>query len=787
MFKHYLQNAFRHIRRNLSYTFLNIFGLTLSIASCLIIFLVVRNELGYDTFHRKANRTYRVTMNALDFNPSVSFGIVPAMRNDFPELEEVSQYWHQGDGLLKVGNVRYKERNYALADPQFLKIFDYQWLAGDARTALVEPNTVILTQSIARKYFGDKDPLGQVIRWDNRFDLKVTGLIKDVPGNTSMPFDFLISFETVKPDLKVPMAEFYAIGGGNAFIVLPENYTVQQLERKMPAFIEKNWGPQIAAGAKLPLQPLTDIHFDQRYLDQGGIPTTSRSTYWGLGIVAVFILITACINFINMATAQATRRSKEVGVRKVMGANRLQLIRQFLGETAVLVLIALALGIAAAIAFLPVAGRWLDVKISAAELATPSIIGLMIGMTLLVILLAGLYPAFVQSAFRPVISLKGKSGTTSRGLTLRKSLVFIQFAISQILIVGTLVVASQMDYLKNQDLGFNKAAVVSFPVPDSARQEVIRQQLLQDPGVQAFSFSSSPPVYSFSFTDFRSPENGMTQGDVTEVKYIDEQYTDMFGLKMLAGEKITRQHTGDTIRNAVINEAMMHKLNIFDPSVAVGKHVLLINDRYNIIGVVQDFQSESRHKKIRPCILIYRPGAFFMASVRVDMSNMHATMDRIGKTWSGLFPEELFAYEFMDDRIAAMYKQDAKTYTAFKLFSSLAILIGCLGLYGLVAFAAVQRTKEVGIRKVLGASVLDIVVLFSKEFILLIIVAFCIAAPVAYYVMQHWLGNFAYQVHLGGGIFLVAIAASFVIAGITIAYQSLKAGLANPVNSLRIE
>lgn len=787
MFQHYFKNAFRHIRRNLSYTFLNIFGLTLSIASCLIIFLVVRNELGYDTFHRKAARTYRVTMNALDFNPSVSFGIVPAMRNDFPELEEVSQYWHQGDGLFKVGNTRYKERNYAIADPQFLKVFDYKWLAGDARTALVEPNTVILTQSIARKYFGDKDPLGKVIRWDNRFDLKVTGLIKDIPLNTSMPFDFLVSFETVKPDLKEPMAEFYAIGGGNAFIVLPENYTIQQLERKMPAFIEKNWGPGIAREAKLPLQPLTEIHFDQRYLDQSAIPTTSRSTYWALGIVAAFILITACINFINMATAQATRRSKEVGVRKVMGANRPQLIRQFLGETSILVLTALVLGIAAAIAFLPVAGRWLDVKISARELADPSVVGLMAGITLLVILLAGLYPAFVQSAFRPITSLKGKTGMTSQGLFLRKSLVLLQFAISQILIVGTLVVANQVDYIKNQDLGFNKAAIVSFPLPDSAKREVIRQQLLQDPGVQVFSFSSAPPVYNFSFTDFRSPENGMTKGDVTEVKYIDEQYTDMFGLKMLAGEKITKLQDGDTIRNAVINETMMHKLNIFDPAAAVGKHVMLVAGRFNITGVVQDFQSESRHKKIRPCILIYRPGAFFMASVRVDMKQMRHTMDRIGKTWSGLYPEELFEYEFMDDRIAAMYKQEAKTYTAFKLFSSLAILIGCLGLYGLVAFAAVQRTKEVGIRKVLGASLLDIVLLFSKEFILLIIIAFCIAAPVAYYIMQHWLGNFAYQVHLGGGIFLVGIAASFVIAGITIAYQSVKAGLANPVNSLRIE
>jgi putative ABC transport system permease protein len=787
MLKNYFITAFRSFRRNLSYTFLNVFGLTLSIACCLVIFLIVRNELGYDNFHRRADRTYRVTMNGLDFNPSVSMAITPAMRNDFPELEEVSQYWHHGDGMVKVGDTKYQEKNFAFADPAFLRIFDYDWLQGDPRTALTEPNTVVLTESYARKYFGDKSPIGQTFQLDKQYDLRVTGLVKDIPGNTSMPFNFLVSFETVKSDMKRAMEEFYAIAGGYTFIVLPEHYSVQQLQSRMPAFIEKNWGKDIAMETKLPLQPLREIHFDQRYLDQGATSTTSKSTYWGLGIVALFILVTACINFINMATAQATQRAKEVGVRKVMGANRWQLIRQFMGETSLLVLIATILGIAATIAFLPIAGSWLDVKVSARQLIDPSIIGLMTGITLLVILLAGLYPAFVQSAFQPIASLKGKARMSFQGLTLRKSLVLIQFAISQILIIGTIVVAHQMDFIQNQELGFNKAAVIAFPLPQDGKREVIRQQLLLNPGVKQISFSSAPPVYNQSFAPFKSPELGITKDDVTELKFVDEQYTDMFGLKMLAGEKIAKVNAGDTSRNAVVNETLVHKLNLKSAQEAVGHNVLIAGERYMITGVVQDFQSESKHKKIRPCILTYRERAFFMASVQIDMNNMRPTIASIEKGWSGLFPDDMFTYEFMDEHIAAMYKQEAKTYTAFKLFSSLAILIGCMGLYGLVAFAAMQRTKEVGIRKVLGASMMNIMALFAKEFIVLIIIAFCIAAPVAYYVMQQWLGNFAYQVHMGSVTFIVSIVVSFLIAGITIGYQSLKAALTNPLNSLRTE
>jgi ABC-type antimicrobial peptide transport system permease subunit len=345
-----------------------------------------------------------------------------------------------------------------------------------------------------------------------------------------------------------------------------------------------------------------------------------------------------------------------------------------------------------------------------------------------------------------------------------------------------------MDFFQNRDLGFNKEAVISFQIPNTEKREALRQQLTSNPGIKEFSFSSGAPVYNHSFTSFSSAESGITKDDVTEVKFIDEKYTDLFEFKMLAGQKISKANEKDTVDNVVINEVMMQKLGIQDPHQAIGKQITLGgNRRTTIMGVVKDFQSESKHKKRRSCVLVCQSDNFYMASVKIQPAGVQRTIDQIDKAWSALFPENFFEYEFLDDRIASFYKQEEKMYTAFKLFSIIAIVIGCLGLYGLVAFAAVQRTKEVGIRKVLGASLFNIVSLFSNEFLKLIAFAFVIAAPIAYYTMHLWLANFAYQVTVGGWIFVIALATSCAIAAITIGYQALKAAIANPVKSLKTE
>ncbi|HTE09813.1 MAG TPA: ABC transporter permease, partial [Chitinophagaceae bacterium] len=783
----YFKTALRSIRRNKMYSTLNILGLALGIASCVIIFLVVKYELGYDGFNKKADRIYRVTLNAIDFNPSVSMAIAPAMRTSFPELEQVSQVWHQGDGLVTIGQTRFSENNFAYADEHFAKIFDYEWLSGDANTALSEPNAIVLTTTVAKKYFGNTNAMGQIINLDNQHNLKVTGIIKDLPGNTSFPFTFLVSFETIKEDVKGMMNQFYAIAGGNTYILLPEHYDVENIHKRIPAFIEKHWGKELAKEARLPLQPLKDIHFDQRYLNSDVAPTTSRETYWALTAIAVFIIIIACINFVNLATAQAIRRAREIGVRKVLGSSRFQLMGQFLGETTCMVFIALVFALLAVILFLPQLAQWLDIKITVRQLMEPATLSVIVAIAVSMILLAGLYPAFIQSAFNPVQSLKSQPAVSFRGLTLRKSLVVVQFAISQAMIVGTLVVAYQMDFFKNRDLGFDKDAVISIGMPDKAKREVLRQQLISNPGVKEVSFASGAPAYSYSYSDFSAPELGVTKGDVTELKSIDENYTSMFKLTMLAGKPVEKKNDTDTTQEAVINETLMQKLNIFDPQQAVGKHIM-INGWYTAVtGVVKDFQSESKHKKRRPCAFFYRAKNFYTACIKLHPAAMQKTIAGIDKSWSAIFPNELFKYEFLDEHIAHWYRQEEKQYTAFKLFAGIAILIGCLGLYGLVAFAAAQRTKEVGIRKVLGASLSSIVLLFSREFVILIAVAFLIAAPLAYYVMHNWLQNFAYQVNIGAGIFIIAILASVLIAGATIAYQAIKAAVANPVKSLRSE
>ncbi|HWD89136.1 MAG TPA: FtsX-like permease family protein [Mucilaginibacter sp.] len=783
MFRSYFLIVFRNIRRNWSYTFLNIFGLTLGIASCLILFLVVRNELTFDNY-AKADRIYRVTWNAIDFNSNISLAVAPRMRAEFAELK-VSQVMYNQEAMIKINNQRFKEKDFVIADEYLPQIFDFQWISGNPKTALSEPNAIVLTESIAKKYYGNTDPMGQVINVENQFNAKVTGVIKDLPANRSVPIQILLSFETIRNQVKDDMNNIYNISGGFfTFMLLPENYSIERVKARIPAFIHKNWDLN-PKEVRFPLQPVRDIHFDQRYINNVVTPT-SKDTYYALFGVALLIIITACINFVNLATAQAIKRAKEVGVRKVLGANRSQLIGQFLGETTLLVIFSLVLGVLLASMFLSESAAWINTKLDPSQLAQPVVIAYVAAITILVIVIAGLYPAFVQSAFQPVDSLKDKGGKFVKGFTLRKGLVVAQFAISQVLIVGTLIVARQMNFFENQDLGFNKDAVVSFYIPDHTKMDVLHQQLVSNPGIEQVAFSNGAPSYNNNFNAFTAPKFGIAKDDVTEVKFIDENYIDMFGLKMLAGQKVEKKGPKDTLQNIIVNETLIHKLGIMDPAKAIGEQINW-NGPATITGVIHDFQSESKHKLRRACILVYNNNRFFMASVKLRAGAITKTIDQIGKSWSALFPDNLFEYKFLDDHIASFYVQEQKEYTAFKIFSIIAIIIGCLGLYGLVMFAAAQRTKEVGIRKVLGAPIMSIIGLFSKEFVMLIIAAFVIAAPLGYWMMNNWLNNYAYHISIGAGTFTIAIATSFAIAAVTIAYQTIKAARVNPVKSLRSE
>lgn len=789
MIRNYFITTIRNIKRNLSYSLLNIFGLALGITTCLIIFLVVKYELGYDSFYKKSDRIYRVGLGGVvDYNAHVSLAIAPALKNDFPELEDVCQVM-QNNGVIKIGQKRFDEEPFLFADKNFTNVFDYTWLAGDAQSALIEPNNTVLTKSIAKKYFGNKDPMGQLINLDKKYNLKVTGVIKDPPSNTHLVFNFLVSFETIKPELNEVTNRFYTIGDGSAYVVLPKNHSVKKIDPKLHAFVEKNWGKEIAKESFLTLQPLREIHFDQRYVDNTISQTTSREIYWALEFVALFIILMVCINFINLSTAQATKRAKEIGIRKVLGGNRKQLFFQFMGETTLIVCLALSFALVALYITIPSVARWLDVGININQLKEPDILLWIIVSIISIILLAGLYPSFVQSSFSPIKSLKRKAVVSISGIKLRTGLVFFQFVISQILVIATLIVAYQMDFLQNKDLGFNKERVVSFNIPDINKSTLLKNLLHNNPNIEQISLSSGAPSYNSYFTPFHSIELGKPNDEVSEIRSVDEQYIKLFGLKLLAGTEIIKRNEKDTMRYLIVNEELVHKLGIQNPQQAIGKEVTIYWKMKAIItGVVADFQSESKHKKRQPCILLnYFPSRFYKASIRIHPNQINKAIESVSKTWSALFPDNTFKYEFIDEHIATQYNQERKEYTAFKLFSAIAIIIGCLGLYGLVAFASVQKTKEIGIRKVIGASIFDIVKLLSNNFLVLTIIASFTAFPIAWYFMNMWLQHFAYHININWKIFFIAGLSSIFISLITISHQAIKAALINPIKSLKTE
>ena len=781
MLKHYFRIAIRSMARYKSYVAINIFGLALGLASCILIFLIVRNELSYDQYHRQANRTYRITSLGLDYNPSVSFAIAPVIRNDFPELEHVSQYYYWRESMIEIGHERHIIKDIGAADSEFTKIFDLEWLAGDPKSALAAPNTIVLTKAVAKQYFGDQNPIGQTIRMDNNWELKVTGVVKDLPSNTHLTFKSLVSWATFHDKT----TNFWSIQGGYLYITLPEKLSVRNMEGRLPSFIKKNWGEEIEKDAKLLLQPLTDIHYDQKYLTQTSMPRSKKSIY-GLAAVGIFILIIACINFVNMATAFAVKRSKEVGIRKVIGAKPIQIIKSALFEIVLQVMMALTLALSGLLLFMPYAERFFGIRITSAQLLrTDVVIGLFL-ISLFAVLISGLYPALIQSRFNQLQILKSPFSTAIKGnATLKKGLIGVQFLVTQLLIMSTFIVAKQMDFFLNKDIGFDKESIITFDI--GKNPEGLHHLLSKQPGVKDFSFASVAPAYNMQYMPFSAPHLGMNEVDVTEMKVVDENYISMFKLKLLAGRPITKRATEDSILPIVANKTFITRLGINDPKDAVGEQVMLENRRAEIQGVVADFQSESKHKKIRACFLHYNPERFYQASVKLQSTDIKQTIAAINREWATLNPESIFNYEFLDNKVAGLYEREQTLYNTSKVFTIIAIIISCVGLLGLVSLMAVQRVKEIGVRKVLGASVQDIVILFLRDFVILILIAFVIAVPIAWYSMNSWLQEFAYQIKIIPFYFIVGLLATLFVAGITVFIRSFIAATNNPIKAIKEE
>ncbi|MEO6491180.1 MAG: ABC transporter permease [Ferruginibacter sp.] len=804
MLKNYFKTAFRNLQRNKSYTIINILGLTIGIAASLLIFLVVQFQSSFDDFHPGKNSIYRVgsihhTEEDISYSAGVSFPVGPGLQMDFPQLKKIASiFMHDGDQLtVEAQNgkppKKFSDVDVFFSEPSFFSMFKFEWLLGNPKSALTEPNSVVLTREIAERYFGDwRLALGKTITRNNKEVYKVNGILENVPPNTDFPLGIVASYSTLRnTNIKNNLEDWVSTySNAYCFVVLPPDLPVKKFNTDLLAFAKKHKPAEYAKDAYT-AQPLSDIHYDERF---GNFRdhTFSRSLIRALLLIGIFLIIIACVNFINLATAQAVNRAKEVGVRKVLGSNRRQLALQFLSETAIITLFAAILATGIAAAMLPFVNQLLEVKLSMHLFQNNALILFLAGVGLLVTLLSGLYPAFILSGFNPINALKSKISTNMvGGISLRRGLVILQFSIAHVLIIGTLIVVNQMNFFRTASLGFDKAAIVNIDIPgDSISQlkmEMLRMQLLQHPGIKNISFSfSSPSSESGWQSDFMFDHSTKNTNFNANLKWADPDYFKTYGLTFIAGRPY---FPSDTVHEFVVNETLLKKLGINDPAFAIGKELNFWNGNKHgpIVGVVKDFNTHSLREPMAPVVMSTWKDVYQTINIKIMPGAEKATLSFVEKHWNEAFPDYVYQYKFLDDTIEDFYKQENQLSQLYTVFAIIAIFISCLGLYGLVSFMAVQRTKEVGIRKVLGATVGNIVYLLSKEFSLLILIAFIIATPIAYYIMKQWLQNYSYRIELGPAVFLFAVVGSIIIAWITVGYRAVKAAMANPVKSLRTE
>jgi ABC-type antimicrobial peptide transport system permease subunit/AraC-like DNA-binding protein len=808
MFRNYFKTAWRNLMRNKSYATINVTGLAIGIAACLLIFLIVQFETSFDNFHANGDRICRILSvntgpDGTRAGPGTPLPISDGLKLDFPQLKLVASIMqndgsHYSVGSGSNGTVRkFKEDLAYYADPQFFQIFDFKWLAGDKKTALAEPNTIVLTRDEADKFFGDwHTAMGKIVRYENKRDCKVTGILENFPANTDFPMKLAMSWLTLIEkggDLSGNAQDWVStFTDRNCYIVLPPGLSEKQLDADLLPFAKKHIPPPYNKTTTFQLQPLKDMHYNTE-VGVYGNHAFSKQLIDVISLIGLFLLIIACVNFINLATAQAVNRSKEVGIRKVLGSNRNQLVLQFLSETLIITFFAVVLASIIALVTLPMLNNLLEIHLSRGFLESPIVILFLIGVVIGVTFLAGFYPALVLSGYNPIEALRNKiQAGRSSGISLRRVLVVTQFCIAQILVIGTLVLIYQMNYFKNKSLGFNKDAVITVPFPGDrigrSRVNALKDQLLQQPAVKDVSVSIySPSDDSGWHSDFKFNNEPKQVDFNASIKWADAEYFKLYDITFVAGGPYRKS---DTTSGYVVNETLIHKLGITDPKQAIGKYIMLWDNknlRAQITGVVKDFNVNSLKNPMSPVLMAAGKTFYRKFNIKIQPVNVNQTLAGIEALWNKTFPEGVYEYQFLDKTVSDFYKSENELTTLYKIFAGIAIFISCLGLYGMVSFMAVQRVKEVGIRKTLGASVGHIVYLFSKEFTILIAVAFLIAGPVGYYFMHKWLQDYTYKITIGPDIFILAIAASIAIAWAAVGYKAVKAALANPVKSLRSE
>ena len=791
MISNYFKIAFRNLWRHKWFSLLNISGLAIGLTAGFLIFLYVSFERSYDSFHSKGDRIYKVvadikTPSEVINGDRPAWPVAPNLETEFPEIESSVRIL-DFQALVQVGNQKFNEEGSIAADSSFFKVFDFELIKGNQNTVLKAPFNVVLSETTAKKYFGDEDPIGKSIKiFETENTAEVTGVMKDIPVNSQIQADLILSMAsfTANSDLDEQWSNYSPAG----YILLKPGTNPKQLEQKFPAFLEKKSGTAMKESqmfVTLFLEPYEEVYL---YSERGGNVQGSINNVYVFSFVALFILIIACINFINLTTARSVERAKEVGIRKVVGAQKRQLGLQFLGESVIVCILAFFFTLGLVYLLLPFFNEMAGKVVSENLFSYPSYILLLFIVAAGLGLVAGVYPAIVLSSFKPVSVLKGRFSAGKKGVVLRKGLVISQFIISIILIIGTLVIYNQMNYMRNTELGFSKEQVVVLRPNGHPSQVALQQAVENIPGVKETSFGSSIPGggNAAAYSELENKQGDFQIANLA-VYFVDFNYMDLFDINVLAGRGFSEDFATDTTQAMVVNERVVQLLGFSSPEEAIGKKFRQWGREGQIIGVVQDFHYTSLKEKIEPLTMRIEPDRNSLLTVKVDPRNIQNTIASIEEEWNKLIPQQPFDYYFLDEFFDRQYRAEERFGNLVLYFSILAIFISCLGLLGLASYSTLQRRREIGIRKIVGASVTGIVHLLSYEFLKLVLFAFLIASPLAWLLMDVWLQDFAYRINIQWWVFVVAGLSAVSIALLTVSFQAIKAALANPVNSVRVE
>ena len=810
MIKNYFKIAWRNLMKYKFISFINLFGLTVGLTCCLLITTYVLNELSYDRYNKNAENIYRVTRSFNNAEGVVSLNLSTVsppfgyyFPTDFPEIKKMTRLLNSGTIAFKYKDKLIAEPDVYFADDNLFDMFTLKVLKGNSKTALEDPFSIMMSEDVAKKYFGNEDPMNKVIRAGNQFDVKVTGIYKGFPENSFMHPGVLISFNTLK-DSAVYGAENLRTNWGNnsffTFLELPNHYDPNKMIARFPAFLDKRmagqYGPnQPSKFTKLGLQKLADIHL-YSHTDYEAEPNGDINRVYIFSAIALFILLISCINYMNLASARSALRAKEIGIRKVIGARKKELIFQFLSESVLIAWTAILIAFLLLYFTLPwlnqVSGQQLSVNILLKWqvliplFLTPFIVGI----------LSGLYPALFMSSFQPVKTLKGLFKAGGGNISFRKVLVVAQFTISIVLIITTMIVFQQLRYMQETSLGYDKEHIITLPYYNAVnpQYDAFRNDLLQSSGVKDVARSSRIPTGRLLDANGASTMVGDSLQPVTaDIKDVsaDYDFIPTYGIHLVAGRNFSRDYSMDT-SNFILNESAVKAIGWKSPQEAIGRNFMYGGTKGKVIGVIADFHFESLQHKIVPMVLVNPPttptdSRFNSLSIKLAGNNIPASLASVEKIWKTYLPELPYQYTFLDENFNKLYQSEQRQGTIFTTFACIAIFIACLGLFGLSAFEITQRVKEIGVRKVLGAKVSSIVTLLSKDFLKLVLVATLIAFPIAWYAMSHWLQGFAYRVNIHWWVFVLAAILALVVALVTVSFQAIKAAVANPVESLRSE